>query len=196
MSGPADLASASWLNEPASWSLDAGALRVVTDASTDFWRETHYGFVRDSGHFLGLAATPPFTAQLRLRGAFRQLYDQAGLMLRRDDRHWIKAGIEISDGAPQASAVVTAGRSDWSVAPLPAGTAELWLRLTVQGGAVRVQLSTDGAVWPLLRLAPFDTDGPLTVGPMCCTPERAGLEVTFDGFTVGPASERGLHDLG
>jgi regulation of enolase protein 1 (concanavalin A-like superfamily) len=33
------------------------------------------------------------------------------------------------------------------------------------------------------------------VGPMCCTPERAGLEVEFSGLHVGPASVRDLHDL-
>jgi regulation of enolase protein 1 (concanavalin A-like superfamily) len=30
---------------------------------------------------------------------------------------------------------------------------------------------------------------------MRCTPERAGLEVEFSGFYVGPPSGRDLHDL-
>ena len=40
-----------WLNDPPEWSEDRGVLAVVTGAKTDFWRETHYGFIRDDGHF-------------------------------------------------------------------------------------------------------------------------------------------------
>ena len=40
-----------WLNEPASWSGSLDALTVQCEPGTDFWRTTHYGFVRDSGHF-------------------------------------------------------------------------------------------------------------------------------------------------
>ena len=35
---------------------------------------------------------------LRFRGDFAAQYDQAGLMLRVDAEHWIKAGIEFADG--------------------------------------------------------------------------------------------------
>jgi uncharacterized protein len=41
-----------WLNEPERWSALDDSLQIVTDEATDFWRETHYGFSRDSGHFL------------------------------------------------------------------------------------------------------------------------------------------------
>jgi hypothetical protein len=37
-----------WLNEPAQWSEQAGALVVTADAGTDFWRITGYGFIRES----------------------------------------------------------------------------------------------------------------------------------------------------
>lgn len=39
-----------WLNEPASWKGGDRDLSLKTDGNTDFWRETFYGFVRDSGH--------------------------------------------------------------------------------------------------------------------------------------------------
>ena len=72
-----------WLNEPMVHSaLTEGTLEVVTDHETDFWRETHYGFTRDSGHFLGVEAPSGFTCQFRIRGVFETLYDQAGIMVR------------------------------------------------------------------------------------------------------------------
>ena len=40
-----------WLNEPKVWSGDASDLTVAVEPETDFWRTTHYGFIRDNGHF-------------------------------------------------------------------------------------------------------------------------------------------------
>ena len=93
-------ARCTWLNAPATWRLDGECLRVVTDAKTDFWRETHYGFTRDNGHFFGCEVAGDFTAQLRVRARYEALYDQAGLMVRLDARNWIKAGIEHSTAKP------------------------------------------------------------------------------------------------
>jgi hypothetical protein len=41
-----------WLNEPERWAAQRDSLQIVMDKTTDFWRKTHYGFNRDSGHFL------------------------------------------------------------------------------------------------------------------------------------------------
>ncbi len=184
-----------WINPPKRWSLDGGSLLVVTDAATDFWRETHYGFTRDSGHFFGFRVAGPFTAQLRVSAKYEALYDQAGIMVRIDDRHWVKAGIERSDGQCMLSSVLTAERSDWATAPYGHDPAQVWLRTTVVDGVLRVQVSDDGRRWPLVRLAPFPTSATHLVGPMCCTPERAGLEAEFSHFEIGPPLGRDLHDL-
>ena len=188
-------ASSSWLNEPANWGLEGERLHVVTDARTDFWRETHYGFTRDSGHFLGHEVAGPFTAQLRMRANYEALYDQAGIMVRLDEARWIKAGIEWSDDAPRLGSVLTLGCSDWATGPFDGDPANFWLRVTVAAGVIRVQVSHDGLRWPLLRLAPFPDAPAYRVGPMCCTPERAGLAVEFSDFIAGPPLGRELHDL-
>ncbi len=184
-----------WLNTPARWALEHGRLRAVTDLRTDFWRETHYGFTRDSGHFFSREVTSPFTAQLRVRARCEALYDQAGMMVRLDEARWVKAGIEWSDDAPRLGSVLTLGRSDWATGPFDGDPAEFWLRATIAGGVIRVQVSHDGIRWPLLRLAPFPEAAAYLVGPMCCTPERAGLAVEFSDFEVGPALGKELHDL-
>ena len=185
-----------WLNEPRVWSLEGGVLEVTTDAETDFWRETHYGFTRDSGHFLGVATASGFTAQLRVRGAYEALYDQAGIMVRVDERRWVKAGIELSDGRAMLSSVLTDGRSDWATAPFEHDARDFWMRATVADGVLRLQVSADGRLWPLVRLAPFPRAETYRVGPMACTPQRAGLRVRFSDFRLGAPTGRDLHDLG
>ena len=185
-----------WLNAPKRWdAAPAGELSLVTDAGTDFWRETHYGFTRDSGHFLGFAAPGAFTAQLRIRAAYETLYDQAGLMVRVDERRWVKAGIELSDGRAMLSSVLTDGRSDWATSPYDQDARDFWMRATVAAGVLRLQVSADGQAWPLVRLAPFPVAPTYRVGPMACTPERSGLAVRFSDFRITAPLGKDLHDL-
>ena len=184
-----------WLNEPKVWNRANGVLDVTTDKGTDFWRETHYGFTRDSGHFLGVRTEPAFTAQVRIQGAYEKLYDQAGIMVRVDERHWVKAGIELSDGRAMLSSVLTNGKSDWATGPYEANPRDFWMRATVAKGVLRLQVSADGKTWPLVRLAPFPEARSYLVGPMCCTPERAGLQVRFSEFRLTPPLGKDLHDL-
>lgn len=186
---------ASWLNQPTKWTLEDGTLRVISDDKTDFWRKTSYGFIRDSGHFFSVATDGDFTAQVHVTGHYATLYDQAGLMVRIDEEHWIKCGVEFSDGQLWLSTVLTAGKSDWAVSVAPAMPNGFWLRVTASQGVIRVQYSVDGKLWPLLRLAPFPVAARYLVGPMCCTPERGGLEVAFSQFSAGPAQRKDLHDL-
>jgi uncharacterized protein len=190
-----DFRDGRWLNEPAHCHVGETGLRLTTDAKTDFWRETHYGFVRDSGHFLGFPAADGFTATLRVEGVFETLYDQAGLMVRIDEMRWVKAGVEFTDGARFLSVVVTDGRSDWSVSQPFEVLGDFRIRATVQRGAMRIQASRDGTFWPLLRLAPIAVADRYLVGPMACTPERSGLGVRFSEFDLAPATTKDLHDL-
>lgn len=184
-----------WLNEPERWTAQGDSLEIVTDKATDFWRKTHYGFCRDSGHFLGFRTAQAFTAELRVQCDFQALYDQAGIMVRVDPEHWVKAGIEFSDGRAMLSSVLTDGQSDWATAPYERDAGDFWMRVTVADGVLRLQASPDGKVWPLVRLAPFTIAQSYWVGPMACTPERAGLPVTFTRFSLKPPLGKDLHDL-
>lgn len=183
------------MNEPAHFTIGDDALHVTTDARTDFWRETAYGYSRDSGHFYGVETGDAFTAQLRVRARFEQLYDQAGIMVRLDAEHWLKAGLEFTDGATVLSSVLTDSRSDWATGVYTGDPSDFWMRVSVANGVLRLQVSTDGEQWPLVRLCPFPVADHYLVGPMCCTPERSGLEVTFTDWSLTGHLSKDLHDL-
>jgi uncharacterized protein len=173
-----------WYNEPATWRAQGDRITVKTDHGTDFWRKTHYGFIRDNGHFYYEDWSGDFQCDVKVSGRYAALYDQAGLMVRIDETTWLKCGIELVEGVQQASAVVTREYSDWSVVPLPDSPAALWLRLVRQGGTVEVFYSVDGSQYALLRVAYLSEAESAQVGPMCATPQGDGFEVTFEGFRV------------
>ena len=184
----------SWINEPQQWDYQNDKLTVVTDDHTDFWRKTWYGFERFSGHIYATDAADDFTFQVKVCADFNTLYDQAGIMLMADDQHWLKAGIEYNDGAPAIGSVLTLGHSDWATGIFSGDPRTFWLRLTHKGDSLRLQYSTDGRHWPLLRLSYFPAVS-VKVGVMCCTPERQGLEVEFLDITLTPPLDKALHDL-
>lgn len=173
-----------WLNEPPAWQTQGDALVATAGPKTDFWRTTHYGFVRDNGHAWLLRWEGDFVAEVTVTGGYRDQYDQAGLMVRLDETVWLKCGVEFVGGVQQASAVVTRDHSDWSVAPLPANPRSLRLRVARTGPDIDVRYAVDGARFELLRLARL-TDAPtLLVGPMCAAPDGSGFETTFTGLTL------------
>ncbi len=184
-----------WLNEPTEWHQTDDGLQVVTDPQTDFWRSTWYGFERHSGHVYGCDVSGELTFQVCVEGEFTTLYDQAGLMLLQDEAHWLKAGIEYNDAQPMIGSVLTNPRSDWATGIFPGNPRRFWLRLTRLADCLRLQYSTDGKVWPLLRLAPFPQSERCFIGVMCCTPERQGLAVRFSDLRLTPPLGKALHDL-
>ena len=121
--------SMQWLNEPAQWTHEGDTITVTADAKTDFWRITHDGGVRDTGHFYYQSVSGDFVAEVKFSAEYGALYDQAGLMIRLGDTTCLKTGVELFNGVQQASAVVTREMSDWSVLPLVDAPPALWLRL-------------------------------------------------------------------
>ncbi|MDX8482554.1 DUF1349 domain-containing protein [Mesorhizobium sp. VK24D] len=183
-----------WLNEPPRYTSTDNVFRVVTGGETDFWRETFYGFWRDNGHFLYRSVSGDFTAEVTIKGNYEALYDQAGLMMRLGETHWVKAGIEFTDGRMYLSVVVTNDVSDWSLVAVPTSPDGVRIRLTRHREAARVQYLDpgDNSRKPV-RLAYFPPSASVDIGMMCCSPQRAGFEVAFRDFLVGPPISRELH---
>ena len=173
-----------WFNEPRNWKLDNDKLTVIADPRTDFWRKTHYGFVRDNGHFYYEEISGDFEVETEFRGKYETLYDQAGIMVRADETTWVKCGVEFVNGVHHVSAVVTRDFSDWSVVPLRNYPGFLRLRLKREGGTVIIEYGADDGQWVMFRTAYFSTASVLEVGRMVAAPEGPGFEAAFVGFRL------------
>jgi uncharacterized protein len=167
-----------------------GRLLVTAAEGSDAWRHTGYGFVHENEHALLEDWGRERAVEVSFIAAFEAQFDQAGLMIRVDAERWIKAGVEFADGAPQVGAVVTAGKSDWSVAPVPdwAGR-EVTIRASRFEDAVIIRARVEEEPWRLVRLAPLDPDAEAQAGPYCCAPSRAGLTVAFTSWRLADPDE-------
>ena len=175
-----------WTHEPEAVRLDGDELHVTAVEGSDAWRTTSYGFVHDSEHALLEDLTGDFGLEVSFRLDYAEQFDQAGLFLRVDDRTWIKAGVEVSDGVAQLGAVVTHETSDWSVAPVPEWVGRVvTIRASRSGDAVTIRARVDDEELRLVRLAWLDPAASVSAGLLCAAPTRSGLTVTFTGHTVG-----------
>lgn len=184
-----------WLNAPPSVETSDGALVVRSGLKTDFWQGTYYGFRRDDGHFLSRNVAGDFTATATFRGRYEALYDQAGLMLRVDESHWIKCGVEFTDGHRHFSVVATNGNSDWSVQKLADAGEEMSVRMSRKGDGVFIQYRQDSGTWEMARLAYFPAAyTTVGVGIAFCSPQREGFEATYTAFEITDLVINDIHD--
>jgi uncharacterized protein len=173
-----------WYRQPQQWKLDNNKLIVTADTKTDFWQKTHYGYSTDNGHFYYTEYSGDFEASVKITGSYKDLYDQAGLMIRTDSENWIKSGIEFVNGGINISAVYTREFSDWSVIPRPDKPITVWLKLVRKSDSVELSYSVNGNDFEMQRLGYFPPKVKAMIGIMTAAPEGKGFSTIFENFEV------------
>jgi len=172
-----------WLNEPGQWNALSNGLSARADAETDFWRKTHDNGIRHNGHYYFNSVTGDFTARVKVTGEYNSQYDQAGLMVRIDERTWLKCGIEFLDGIQYASAVVTRDYSDWSISPVSNPPA-IWLQCERKGTTFTVLYSIDGTEYEMIRQLFLTDQTEQQLGMMFAAPKGNGFSVLFEDYRM------------
>jgi uncharacterized protein len=174
-----------WTRTPVSQILKDNLLIVEAAEQSDWWRITSYGFIHDDGHAL-LREFPIDTAiEVSFILDFKEQFDQCGILIRSDEKNWVKAGVEMSDGYPQLGAVVTQNKSDWSTGRVTEWIGkEVTIRVSRSGDALTVRAKADDD-FRLVRVTPLDSKLSWMAGPMLCAPTRAGFVATITSWRVG-----------
>ncbi len=174
-----------WLNEPDQWDIpNDSSLSMHVTPQTDFWRKTHYGFTVDDGPFYYAQMGGEFEAAVKISGAYKTRFDQMGLMIRKDEKTWIKTGVEFVDETINLSVVVTHENSDWSVVELQHKPKAVWIKAIRRLDAIEIRYSLDGETFTMLRLAYFPDNTPVMVGLMAASPDGDGFEALFEDFAI------------
>jgi len=142
-------------------------------------------------------------------------FDQAGILIRLDKEHWIKAGIEVVDEQPRLSCVVTNGFSDWSTQPWSVPAVKIRVHvLPCHGGSYVVEAApVEANDWTFIRIAHMNINynhdllndhpttqtaveglsapnGTMLVGVFAACPiDQLGRVATFDHISIQQGSE-------
>lgn len=178
------LSKMQWFNEPEKWEIKNNALIMNVTANSDYWRISHYGFTVDDAPFYYANYGGEFEAKVKLTGNYIARFDQMGLMIRIDEKNYIKTGVEFVDGKFNVSTVVTHDKSDWSVTTLDKVPPFIWIKAVRRLDAVEIFYSFDDKNYIMTRNAPLQDNVPVMVGLMAASPDGKGFEAKFENFSV------------
>ncbi|WP_236669004.1 DUF1349 domain-containing protein [Aquimarina mytili] len=174
-----------WFNEPDTWKIiNDSSLSMYVTPNTDFWRKTHYGFTVDDGPFYYSNVGGEFELNVKITGSYKTRFDQMGVMIRVNEKIWIKTGVEYVNQKINLSAVVTHQNSDWSMVELNQKPVSVWLKITRRLDAVEIKYSLDNADFTLMMLAYFPDNIPVMVGLTAASPDGNGFDALFEDYTI------------
>lgn len=173
-----------WYNEPQKWQIKDNALLIQVTPKSDYWRISHYGFTVDDAPFYYTTYGGEFEVKVKLTGDYKVRFDQMGLMIRIDQKNYIKTGVEFVDGKFNISTVVTNQKSDWSVSPLDKVPPFVWIKAIRRLDAVEIYYSLDDKNYVMTRNAPLADNTPVMVGLMAACPDGNGFQAKFENFSV------------
>ena len=176
-----------WLNEPADVDFREAGMLVSAKGGTDFWQNKSRNVHKDDGHFFFVRKCGNFVLTTHWGFDNMEALNQCGLMLRVDERNWIKASVMTDN--PQfpklGSCVAQNGYTDWAAFGLPEGINELWLRLKRQQGDYILFCSTDGNNFQQIRLFNLpNEDVEVKAGAYICAPKSAGFQALLKELTL------------
>ena len=109
-------------------------------------------------------------------------------MIRIDENHWLKCGLEMFNGVYQAAAVITNDYSDWNVRPLEEFKGWFKIKVKWELNGFEISYRQEKEVdWTLLRIGYLKSDenSKIEVGIMAASPDKeGGFEVQFKDFKL------------
>lgn len=174
-----------WQSEPEEWSQHRTTVQMRIPPRTDFWRMTGTGKRVDNAPFYFLEMEGDFEVRCKVKAEYDSAGDQAGIMIREDEKNWVKCGIQMIGDVPHMCATVTHDYSDMSMHPLPHLPEFMWVHAKKIGNGLEVYISEDSFDWMQIRQGDITVDSILQIGLYAASPSPGdGLDVTFEDFMI------------
>lgn len=177
-----------WLNEPKHSSVERDQTTIRTEAGTDFWQRTYYGFsVCNAPALITKSSAPYFSFLVKTDFNTQRRYDQCGVILYQDDNHWFKASIEYENETYQrlGSVVTNHGYSDWATTDIPADIKSMYYRLSRRQSDFCIEYSYDGLTYKQMRIFHlFQAEEEIQFGVYACSPEDSSFDAVFTEMEI------------
>ncbi|WP_454714311.1 DUF1349 domain-containing protein [Caulobacter segnis] len=172
-----------WLNAPKTWSWTDGTLACAAEPGSDFWRKTAGGPEVDSGHFFFRRQTGDFEMTAVLDGDYAADADQTGLMLRLDEKTWMKHGVEWLHGKPHVASVFTRDWSDGTAAEI-ASARSVRVRLVRKGQTLVCSHALGAGEWVVGRYGYLPMGAEVELGLVVASPMGKGFGARISNVEI------------
>lgn len=145
-----------WVHEPKEYTITDGEIVIKTEAGTDFWQRTYYGFQNNNAPALLMKTNEKyFSFVVKTEFDSKQRFDQCGVIIYQNSDNWIKASIEYENEEYQrlGSVVTNLGYSDWATTDISATKKFMYYRLSRRESDYCIENSYDGIHYKQMRIA-------------------------------------------
>ncbi len=175
-----------WLNEPGSFEIKEGTLKVVAEKETDFFNNPEDQKKTATAPILYKEVKGDFVAKALVRPDFSSLWNAVALMVHIDNDHWIKFAFENSDATGRSIvSVVTKEISDDANGAILKDQDQIWLKLVRKNHNYSMLWSKDGNDFKMARLSTLPNADSVKIGIEAQSPvgEAATHEIVYFEIT-------------
>lgn len=175
------LANFDWYNEPENVRFEDDNMVIYAKEETDFWQSVHHGFKKDNGHFFFSRQEGNFIFTLRWHFGILDKFAQCGIMLRIDERNWLKASLmnERAEDNVLAVSLTVGGHSDWSGCQLDSVVHDLWFKLQRIDDDYILFYSLDGINFEKIKMFYLKSYEDVKVGAYIASPSKESAVATL-----------------
>jgi regulation of enolase protein 1 (concanavalin A-like superfamily) len=178
-----DPSSLQWLRKPSMYMLDGDRLVLETEPHTSF-----HSLNFDSTNAFGMLVEPgsSFCFTVRADFRFQGAEDECGVLLKRTNTRWAKAGIECrGDTSDLFCTVYSGGYGDRSCRQVGSGIRWMYFRLLYWSGNARFQYSFNGERYSDMRWLHFAPGAePVVAGIYACSGGDSYFDCTFSDMQI------------
>lgn len=178
-----DIKKLEWINEPKNYKITENEIVITTDANTDLWQRTYYGFQNDNAPMLQMETEETyFSFVVKTTFESKRRFDQCGVIMYLDSDNWLKASIEYENESYQrlGSVVTNLGYSDWATTDIDASIHSMWYRFSRRESDYCIECSVDGIHFKQMRICHIHKGNKtIRFGIYACSPEQSSFKATF-----------------
>lgn len=177
-----------WIFEPKQHELKNDFVTITTEANTDFWQRTYYGFRNDNAPALLIKTSEKyFSFTVKTNFNSKKQFDQCGIIIYQDSDNWFKASIEYENDEYQrlGSVVTNNGFSDWATTDINGSIKTMYYRLSRRNNDFCIENSHDGQNYKQMRIFHlFQADHEINLGIYACSPSNSSFKAIFSEISV------------
>ena len=177
-----------WTRTPKNYSIKDDGISITTEAGTDLWQRTYYGFRNDNAPVLQLETDEKyFSFVVKTEFDSQHRFDQCGIVMYLNSDNWLKASIEYENDEYQrlGSVVTNLGYSDWATTDTPASIKSMWYRLSRRESDYCIECSYDGIHFKQMRICHMSQGAEaIRFGIYACSPEKSSFKAHFTHMEI------------
>lgn len=178
-----------WLNAPKEFQVNDNQVQLITEANTDLWQQTYYGFKYDNAPmFLTSTKEKYFSFSFKTNTSVaNKRFDQTGVVIYQNSKNWFKGSIEAENNEFQrlGSVVTNNAYSDWATTDISVDIKEIYYRLSRRESDYCLEFSEDGKNYKQMRIFHL-TEGneEIRFGIYAASPENSSFKAVFSEFKI------------